>query len=72
MRDFIKVHLGPTLRREHPSLKLLGFDHNKDAVARWARVLYSDPEAAQFVDGLGVHWCVPPCGGMLPANHSDD
>jgi len=52
----VKNHLGPTLRREHPSLKLLGFDHNKDTVAQWARELYSHPESAQYVDGLGVHW----------------
>ena len=24
----------------------------------WAKVLYADKEAAQFFDGIGVHWYV--------------
>ena len=34
-REFVASYLGPTLRREHPSVKIMGFDHNK--VGMYAR-----------------------------------
>ena len=52
MRD----HLGPVLRAEQPGVKIIGFDHNKDHVVDWAKGLYADPAAAQYFDGIGVHW----------------
>lgn len=54
--DFVAKHLGPTLRKDHPDLKIMGFDHNKDHVVTWAKVLYGNPEAAKYIDGVGVHW----------------
>lgn len=36
--DFITNYLGPVLRSEHPELKLLAFDHNKDHLQQWAEV----------------------------------
>jgi glucosylceramidase len=54
--DFVSKHLGPTLRKDHPGLKIIGFDHNKDHVVTWAKVLYGDSEAAKYFDGIGVHW----------------
>ena len=55
--QFVKNHLGPVLRAEQPGVKIIGFDHNKDHVVEWAKVLYADPAAAQYFDGIGVHWC---------------
>ena len=43
--QFVKNHLGPVLHKEQPGVKIIGFDHNKDHVATWAKVLYADPEA---------------------------
>lgn len=37
---FVDNYLGPTLRQDHPDLKILGFDHNKDHVYTWAEELY--------------------------------
>ena len=54
--QFVKNHLGPVLRAEQPGVKIIGFDHNKDHVYTWAKVLYADPAAAQYFDGIGVHW----------------
>ena len=31
-RDFLKSHLGPQLSKDHPNLKILIYDHNKDHV----------------------------------------
>eukprot|EP00979_Chaetoceros_neogracilis_P000737 scaffold164_cov266-Chaetoceros_neogracile.AAC.24 len=33
--DFIANHLGPTLEKDHPDVKLLIFDHNKDHAVKW-------------------------------------
>ena len=54
--SFLRNHLGPVLREEHPSVRLLAFDHNKDHAPAWAAELLSDPYAAPFVDGLAYHW----------------
>jgi O-glycosyl hydrolase len=39
---FLQYHLGPILRQEHPDLKILIFDHNKDHVNVWAHTLLGD------------------------------
>ena len=56
MASFVRDHLGPVLAAEQPNVRILGFDHNKDHVADWAKALYEDPEAAKFFAGMGVHW----------------
>lgn len=55
-RDFISGSLGPTLRRDHPDVNLLIYDHNKDHVYEWAQVILTDPQAAQYIWGTAVHW----------------
>jgi hypothetical protein len=62
MAAFVRDHLGPVLEREQPGVKIIGFDHNKDHVAIWAKALYADPEAAKYFAGIGVHWY----GGLNP------
>ena len=56
MASFVRDHLGPVLAEEQPGAKIIGFDHNKDHVAIWAKELYKDPEAAKYFAGVGVHW----------------
>ena len=55
-RDFIKTYLGPQLKKDHPDLNILIYDHNKDHVVEWAKTIYSDSNAAQYVWGTAVHW----------------
>lgn len=56
-RDFIKNHLGPTLKKNGFSeKKLIAWDHNRDLVYQRASTLLSDPEAAKYVWGIGFHW----------------
>ncbi len=59
-RDFVKNHLGPALERAGlaGSIKLIGWDHNRDAIEARAAVLFGDPQAARYLWGLGVHWYV--------------
>jgi glucosylceramidase len=56
-RDFIKNHLGPTLKKSGlGEKKIIAWDHNRDLIYQRASVLLSDPEAASYVWGLGFHW----------------
>jgi len=48
--------LGPQLRKDHPDLKIMIFDHNKDHVVDWVRTIMTDPEASRYADGTAVHW----------------
>lgn len=56
--------MGPTLERDHPDVKILIFDHNKDHVIRWIDELVTGKEAsaaAKYVAGTAYHWYA---GGM--------
>ena len=33
--DFVAEHLGPQMKKDHPDVKIMVFDHNRDAVDRW-------------------------------------
>jgi glucosylceramidase len=56
-RDFVRDHLGPALDASGLGhLRLLIWDHNRDAVYERARVALSDPRAARYIWGTGFHW----------------
>ena len=61
-RDFIANFLGPMLRKSHPDIQLLIFDHNKDHAPKWMNTIMQDYEgASKYVNGTAVHWYA---GGM--------
>ena len=63
-RDFLKNHLGPTMRREGlGDRKIIAWDHNRDLVYQRASTILKDPKAAQYVWGIGYHWYEPWSGG---------
>ncbi|XP_077988535.1 lysosomal acid glucosylceramidase-like [Glandiceps talaboti] len=56
-RDFIKMDLGPTLKeRGHGDVKLMILDDNRLMLPHWADTVLGDPDAAQFVSGIAIHW----------------
>lgn len=59
-RDFVKNHLGPAFEKAGllGQVKLLGWDHNRDRLEARADALLSDPAAAKYFWGLGLHWYV--------------
>jgi len=64
-RDFIKNHLGPSLKKHNLlDRKVIIWDHNRDVMVERARTVLSDPDAAKYVWGTGFHWY---CG-----NHFDN
>src|SRR5437762_7616243 len=63
-RDFLKNHLGPTLRREGlADKKVIAWDHNRDLIYQRVSTILGDAEASKFVWGIGYHWYEPWSGG---------
>jgi glucosylceramidase len=54
--DFIGSYLGPVIKRDHPDVKIMVFDHNRDNVHHWADTIFNHPEASKYVDGIAFHW----------------
>lgn len=50
-KGFIRDYLGPVLRSEHPDLKILAFDHNKDHLKDWTKVMLVDDS---FTNAVGT------------------
>jgi glucosylceramidase len=58
-RDFIRDFLGPALHDAGMAdVKLLGLDHNRDLIEKYAAVELGDPATAKYMWGLGLHWYV--------------
>jgi glucosylceramidase len=54
-RDFLKNYLGPTLAKNNIDVKVMIWDHNKDAIVNWARVILGDTAAAKYAWGTAYH-----------------
>lgn len=55
--NYIKRYLGPTLvRNGMQDKKIIAWDHNRDLMFQRATDVYSDPEAAKYIWGIGFHW----------------
>ena len=55
--NFVGYHLGPQLQKDHPNVKIVGFDHNKDHIVTWAdRLLGPTAASAPYISGLAYHW----------------
>lgn len=58
-RDFVKNHLGPAMHTAGlGDIHILILDHNRDIMVERAQTVMSDPEAAKYVWGTGIHWYV--------------
>ncbi|XP_051901585.1 lysosomal acid glucosylceramidase [Pristis pectinata] len=56
-RDFIALDLGPALHNSaHKNVKLMMLDDQRLLLPYWAKVVLGDEHAAQYVDGIAVHW----------------
>ena len=63
-RDFLKNHLGPTMKRAGlGDKKIIAWDHNRDLIYQRASTILRDPKAAQYAWGIGFHWYEPWSGG---------
>ncbi|MBN2540437.1 MAG: glycoside hydrolase family 30 protein [Bacilli bacterium] len=57
-RDFVRDYLGPIVHKNHPDVKILIWDHNRDILVERADTVLKDQEARKHVWGTGVHWYV--------------
>jgi glucosylceramidase len=56
-RDFVRDYLGPTLVKEGlADINLIIWDHNRNRMYERAKIVLDDPQAADFVWGVGFHW----------------
>lgn len=63
-RDFLRDHLGPAMAAAgYGDRKIVVWDHNRDLVTHRAHTILQDPEAAQYVWGVGYHWYETWAGG---------
>ena len=62
-RDFIKTCLGPALKASVATrnLKLMMLDDQRAYLPDWVKTVLSDPDAAKYISGIGLHWCVYTC-----------
>ena len=57
MTDFVKNHLGKTLKSEGRDVKILGYDQNRgDELEKWADVMFENEESSRYFDGTAIHW----------------
>jgi glucosylceramidase len=55
---FLTQHLGPRMRKDHPEVKIMIFDHNRDSLPVWVQTIMTDPVGRQYADGSAFHWYV--------------
>jgi glucosylceramidase len=57
LADFIRVDLGPELRTNHPSVKIMTYDD--DMVLMFVKItqmIQRNNSIIQYIDGIAVHW----------------
>ena len=66
----MKNQLGPGLRKAGlQDKKIIVWDHNRTLMYERAKVMLDDPEAAQYVWGVGFHWYMGDCFGNVKRVH---
>lgn len=56
MTNFVQHHLGPKLRADYPSVKILGYDQNREHLKEWVDAQFKNEETTKFFDGTAIHW----------------
>lgn len=57
MNHFVKNFLKPRLKKDHKTVKILGYDQNRGPELRhWVDAMYADKNTASLYDGTAVHW----------------
>ncbi|XP_048338936.1 lysosomal acid glucosylceramidase-like [Sphaerodactylus townsendi] len=72
-RDFISQDLGPALANSsYKGIELIILDDQRIMLPYWAKVVLKDPAAAQYINGIGIHWYLDflaPIDLTLPITH---
>lgn len=54
--EFVAQHLGPTIRRDHPDMKIMIHDDATIELLTFAKGVLDHQEASEYVDGVAYHW----------------
>ncbi|EEY54532.1 glucosylceramidase, putative [Phytophthora infestans T30-4] len=54
-RDFIKLNLGPLMKKNHPEVKIMANDDQKPGIMDRSAP-FDDPESKKYLSGLAFHW----------------
>lgn len=54
--EFVAKYLGPTIRKDHPDMKIMIHDDATVALLTFAKDVLGVADAAQYVDGVAYHW----------------
>lgn len=54
--EFVAQYLGPTIRRDHPEMKIMIHDDATIELLTFAKGVLENEEASQYVDGVAYHW----------------
>jgi glucosylceramidase len=68
-RDFLKNSLGPIFERNKLDVKIMIWDHNKDHIVNWAKVILGDAAAAKYAWGVAYHRYAGDLFDSLSATH---
>lgn len=56
MTNFVQYHLGPKLKGDYPSIKILGYDQNREHLKEWVDSMFKNEESSKYFDGTAIHW----------------
>lgn len=60
-KEFVVNHLGPVLNEDHPNVKILAYDTNKDQCVDFMEHFWGGSDAfedaaSKYIDGAALHW----------------
>lgn len=59
MLAHLRDYLSPVMKKHHPDIKIMIYDHNKDHVADWVNTFFNttlDSSIRDLADGTAFHW----------------
>lgn len=59
MLEHLRLYLSPVMKRDHPDVKIMIYDHNKDNIVEWANTFFNrslSDEIRSLADGTAFHW----------------
>lgn len=56
MLAHLRDYLHPVMSRDHPEVKIMIYDHNKDNLVNWVETIFGDPIVRNMAHGTAVHW----------------
>ena len=56
MTNFVQHHLGPKLEADGHTVKILGYDQNREHLKEWVDSQFKNEATSKYFDGTAIHW----------------